>query len=394
MAYCNTRSPDWGTFRAKFNKEFFEKAEAADSGETLYIDTRWVVLYANEEQKIPADRVQNCLKMLNLIFGGQNTEELAKVPNTTRNPWQPRVGNPNIQFLPLDESTLNVEYQSISGTLSGSVPVDDAANQGGRVNGVLNIYIGSSGHGSILGQAELGSNIVYALYSAVGGYDIKGTLPGYDLGKTVAHEVGHALDLVHTFTDTACDGYSPYLDVPESVRPNFTTELFEVSPGVWDQKDDNRYKDRANGTQLSCLHVEPDPNTAPNDMGINIMDYGDDVVSIIFSQNQALMMRNYLQSDDNSTIELKSADAISLSAGGTSEPAAGGDDGEGGSGSAVVGGETSGDNDTSSGLSTAVIIVIAVFAALALILFLWFMVRYMRTSKGHAKQSSSYLTYI
>jgi preprotein translocase subunit SecG len=392
--YCNTPSPDWKEFRSKYNARFWTEAQAKDSGDTLYIDTRWVVLHSSGEQKIPIERVQNCHKMLNLIFRGENTEELAKVPKTARNPWKPRIGVPNIQFLPLDSSTLNVEYRQTSSNLSGSTPVSDAAGRGDRVNGVLNLYVGSSGHGTILGQAELNSNIVYGLYSAIGGYDVRGTLSGYDMGKTMAHEVGHALGLVHTFSDSKCDGFSPYTDVPESTAPNFTTELFEVSPGVWDQKDDNRYKDRLEGTQISCLHAESDPDSAPNDMGINIMDYGDDEVSIAFTKNQSLMMRTYLQSADNTTLELKSANATSSSSGGSNGGAV-----SEGDGSAVVA-EQSGGSD--SGLSTTVIVVISVFSGLALILLLWIAARYYSSGKrvaahhdkDHTKNAGSYVAYL
>lgn len=393
--YCNTAAPDWKDFRAKYNREYFERAENKDDGETLYVDTRWVVLYANEDQKIPIERIQDCLKMLNMIFSGKNTDELAKVPDTKYNPWKDRVGNPNIQFLPLDESTLQVEYKSVSGNLDGKAPVDDASKKGGVVDGVLNIYLGSSGKSSILGQAQLSHNIVYALYSAIGGYTKKGTLPGYDLGKTVAHEVGHALSLVHTFSDTSCDGFSPYTDVPETIRPNFNTELFELAPGVWDQRGDNRYNDRLNGTQVSCLHTEPDPSNAPNDMGINIMDYGDDEVSIIFSQNQALMMREYLKSSDNTTLQLKSADDQSISAGGSSGSGADNTTSSGTSSGSGGGTELS-STSTTNGINIAVIVVVSVFGVLVFVLIVWIMYRfYPRSSASHTRKklSSQYLTY-
>lgn len=377
--YCSTPAPDWSTFRQKYNEEFWRNALAKDSGETLYIDTRWVVLYNSNEQKIPIERVQDCLKMLNTIFSGQNTEELDQVPNTAQNPWKDRVGNPNIQFLPLDSSTLQVEYVPISSTLSTSSPVSDAAQRAGRVDGVLNLYISTSGGGNILGQAELNSNIAYGLYSAIGGYEVSGTLSNYDKGKTMAHEVGHALGLVHTFSDTACDGFSPFTDVPEQIRPNFDTVLFTNNQGQPDQKGDNRWKDRLNGTALSCLNFQDDPSSAPNEMGINIMDYGNDDVSIVFTKNQALMMRTYLQSDENTTLQLKTADGVSISAGG------------GGSGSGVST-DASTESDDSSGLSTGAIIGIVVGVVVLIIILI--VVFHYRNKKKYSRTMTSTAYYI
>lgn len=369
MVYCNTKHNWKAIFSARAEKEA-RGVEFRDSGDTLYIDTRYVVLYTNAEEKISTARVQDCHKMLNTVFSGQNTDELAKVPNTPLAPFQPLIGNPNMQFLPLDSATLAIDYKPLSSVLSGSVPVDDAANKGGRVNGVLNIYIASSGHGSILGQAELSSNIVYALYSAVGGYEVHGTLPGYNLGKTVAHEVGHSLSLTHTFSDNACDGYKPYSDIPESVRPNFTTEVIEISPGVWDQIGDNRSADRANGSKLSCLHVEPNPETAPNDMGVNIMDYGDDSVSIMFSKSQVAQMREYLQSDSNTTIELKNADSVSISAGGTENET-----------------EINSTTDTTQADNTVLYIVLGVVGGVILLLIIFYFGYRHHKRKGSANTS-------
>jgi hypothetical protein len=380
--YCHTPNPDWKEFRAKYTPEYWKTLEGKDSGETLYIDTRWVVLYANDDEKINIERVRDCLRMLNTVYGGTNTEELDKVPDTPRAPWKSVLGNPNIQFLPLDASTLSVEYRKISGTLSGSSPVDDAAQKADIIPGVLNIYIGNSGHGSILGQAELSSNIAYGLYSTIGGYSVKGTLPGYDLGKTIAHEVGHTLSLVHTFQDELCDNFSPYTDIPEQVRPNFTTELYESSPGVWEQKDDNRYKDRLNGTNLSCLHIQPDPDAAPDEQGINFMDYGDDDVSLMFSQNQVDMMRSYLQGAENTTLTLKSADAVSISAGGAAVE------------SVAAASDTS---SSSGGLSTGAIIGIVIGSIVGVLLLIWLAYYSSKhygkgksNEKEHTKKSESY----
>jgi len=302
---------DWPVYFEKYTPEYIANARQNRTDEMLYIDTRWVVMYSNDEEKVSVERVQDCLRMLNLFYSGKNVEELAQVPDSQFCPWKSRVGVPNIQFLPLDASTLQVEYLKTSSLIDGSSPVDDAASRAGRVNGVLNIYIGNCGSGGILGQAELNSNIVFGMYATVGGYTEKGTLSRYDLGKTFAHEVGHALGLVHTFADSQCDGRKPYSDIPEQIHPNFNAFLVEISPGVWDQQNDNRYVDRQNGVSThSCLSVD----TSTNEMAINVMDYNDDYCSSIVSEDQVLIMREYLQSSSNTTLELKSADSVSRSA--------------------------------------------------------------------------------
>jgi len=297
--------PDWQAYRRKYTPEYWANQKATTTDKTLYIEVRWVVLYDKPEEKIDLARVQDCHRMLNLVYSGQNVEDLQKVPNTVHAPFQAVIGNPKIQFLPLDAALLSVEYTKSVGPLDRINPVQDAAVRGGRKEGVLNIYIGNAGGGFTLGQADISGNIVYGLYTTIGGYLVPGTLAGYTQGKTIAHEVGHALGLHHTFQDNLCDNFSVYTDVPEQIKPNFHTELVETAPGVWDMRGDNRSQDREFNTNFSCLHIQPHPESAPNEMGINLMDYDRDEVSLMFTQNQAETMRARLLATDNQTLILK-----------------------------------------------------------------------------------------
>lgn len=309
--YCHTRHPpkEHEQRRLKELKQYENK----DTGETLYIDARWVVLYANDEQKIPVERIRNCHRMINLIYKASNSEELAKVPDEHPYPFKSLIGNMNIQFLPLDESKVTVEYMRINdASLDSSNPVDDAAERAGIKNGVMNFYVGNCSKG-ILGQAALESNICFGLYSATGGYEINGNFAPYHLGKTWPHELGHAFSLYHTFTDDACDGVPTFSDIPETTRPGFEGEFYQKSDGKWSIRGDNRYLDRMNGTHLSCLHAEANPETAPNDMACNIMDYGDDDISVMFTHSQVAQARAYLLSPQNTSLELKTASSLSYS---------------------------------------------------------------------------------
>lgn len=290
--YCNTKSPEWQTFYETFNAAYYDNARKANKGdETMYIDCQYRVLYNTSSQKLDRSYIVACHKALNEAFNGKNTDEIAKIPDNTLYPWKSRLGNPNIQFLPLNADELKVQYIQISeGSLNDDEPVAHASELGGISDGMMNIYVGNQEAG-ILGQAYLGGNEVFVLYSSVGGPDKPGQLSEYGLGKTLIHEIGHALSLPHTFSDDQCDGNKVFPDVPEQIAPNFDTQLVQEN-GEWTQKGDNRYDDRKYSTNYSCLHID----NSTNEMGINYMDYGVDNVSIMFSESQVLMMRAWLES--------------------------------------------------------------------------------------------------
>jgi hypothetical protein len=302
-------------YRKKHTMKYFEGLENKDSGQMIYVDTRYVCLYRNEEEKISLARIRDNHKMNNMFFAAQNPD-LHKVPNTTRNPWATLVGNAKIQFLPIDSDTLTVEYLKIDTGLNSTSPVEDASKRAGITPEVLNIYIGSSDGGLILGQAELNSNIAYCLFSTVGGFEHKGTLASYDIGKTLCHEIGHNFSLAHTFSDQVCDNQKIYSDVPESTQPSFETEVYQLADGSWEQKNCLRDLDRQNGTDKSCLYLFDEPSSETDEMGVCVMNYGSDQASLMFSKSQALSMREFLQGPTNTTMTLRSADHISISGGG------------------------------------------------------------------------------
>lgn len=112
---------------------------------------------------------------------------------------------------------------------------------------------------------------VVARFNTIG--TIGSLLPSVTKGKTVSHEVGHWLGLLHTWGFGAgCGDSGDFIDdTPDQDDQNFGCPTFP---------------------KVSC------PNAAPNgDMFMNYMDYADDNCSSMFSLGQAARMRNTLNTN-------------------------------------------------------------------------------------------------
>jgi hypothetical protein len=286
MEYCRTASPDWSTFKRSHPASWFRSVE--DDGSPIKIGIRFAVIGL---PTFPESRVGRALGVLNRAFSNENSGELERIPDTERYPWRRVLGNANIRFVRSGPTEHFAEARE-----EASGPVDLAAATAGVRAGVLNVYIAEFAKWkTILGQAQLGSNVVYVLASTLGDESAPGALQRYGLSKTLVHETGHALSLPHTFSDDACDYRSVFPDVPEQVTPNFDTELFVGPDGRWECRGDHRWRARHNSAvKGSCLSLYG--ADSPNEMGVNYMDYGDDSVSIMFTRSQAAMMRYFARS--------------------------------------------------------------------------------------------------
>ena len=91
MKYCATASPNWNRFRKQFDSKYFEQSSFKDDGQPLFVEVRYVVLYASEEQKLSRAYIVAAHSVLNKAFNGQNETEINKIPDNERYPWRPLV---------------------------------------------------------------------------------------------------------------------------------------------------------------------------------------------------------------------------------------------------------------------------------------------------------------
>lgn len=263
----------------------------AHANDIIHVPIHFHVFVSNLSETV----VKDCYDALNQAFLGSNDVEQSKIPNTSAYPWKPVSGIPNITFDAYQQDgTFNMTTYDPVDLSSYEHPVEAYFDAVHPLPNMINVYIGET-IDNTLGEAYLQSNVCFVYHASVGGHEHPGSLAGYNLGKTLVHEIGHCFGLYHPFDDAECDGNPRFLDIPEQIQPNFVTKLyFDEVAQHWTCKDDNRYNDRIYNTETSCL----DLSSPVNEMGINYMDYGTDDVSIIFTKEQCALMRDTVLNTD------------------------------------------------------------------------------------------------
>ncbi|KKK13539.1 hypothetical protein ARAM_001712 [Aspergillus rambellii] len=181
--------------------------------------------------------------------------------------------------------TRNNAWTSIEDGTPIEWEVKSSLRRGGYTD--LNLYVGTIG-GSILGYATFPKNDATLQEFKLDGVVIDPiSLPGgtapYDLGITAVHEIGHWLNLFHTFQPgnddinaelPGCLGSGDYIhDTPAEAFPNFgCPKRVDTCTGV-------------NETSNPTSEPGPDPIH-------NFMDYSDDKCLNQFTPGQVLRMQN------------------------------------------------------------------------------------------------------
>ena len=260
------------------------------------------VLYKTTGENISDARIIDQVATLNKDYARMNSDSIHNVPA----PWRTLCANTNIQFglarrdpngnatngivrVPVTASGFdllsnqNAKYTSMGG--------DDAWPRGSYLNVWVVNFNGSSS--SLLGISQFPNQTAATdgccvLYTTVGGNTNHGTEPGYNLGRTLTHEVGHWLGLYHTWGDddnqdgscsspSECSGSDNVTDTPNQGEENYGTPSFPQIDCCSSSTTVNNTGDPINGV-----------------MFMNYMDYVNDNWMNMFTQGQSTSMHNII----------------------------------------------------------------------------------------------------
>ncbi len=271
--------------RAKFEKQQAEfNSQVANSSlhteSVITIPVVFHILYNTPEQNVPDERIMEQLDVLNNDYNRFNQDA-----QSTPSAFQGVAAGTSIQFClakrdPNNNPTSGIERKYTS-TTSYNIgddmkKVSLGGLKGWSKNKYLNIWVCNLnnnllGYASMPGIANDTLDGVVVSFSTIGGPDAVGTNPTYNLGRTLTHEIGHWLNLIHVWGDDGndCTGTDNVNDTPNQAGPHYGTPGFPY---------------------ISC-------NNGPDgDMFMNFLDYTDDLVMNIFTAGQSQRMNTALSS--------------------------------------------------------------------------------------------------
>jgi hypothetical protein len=233
------------------------------------------VVYRTGSENISDAQIKSQIDALNKDFRAKN-EDLSQVPA----PFKDLIGDAQIEFAlaatdPAGEPTNGITRTK---TTRASFLADDAVHftaKGGQdawpAEQYLNIWVCSlpdevPGYASIPSPSSSTDGVV-TNYTAFG--TIGTRKHPFNLGRQVTHDIGHYLNLIHPWGDTAdCSGTDKVDDTPNAAGPNVGKPSFP---------------------HVTC-------NNGPNgDMFMNFMDDTNDDVRCMFTKGQVLRMHQTLQ---------------------------------------------------------------------------------------------------
>lgn len=255
----------------------------------IYIPVVVHVIYSNATENIPDSAIQQQIDQLNKDYSKTNTDT-SKIPAV----WKNVAADCGIQFClaskdPSGDPTNGIRHISTSVTQWTTNDAVKHTAQGGDdawlSSSYLNVWVCNLA-GGLLGYTQppgTGSQItdgVVILYSTLPGGPFCCNTDNYNMGRTATHEIGHWLNIRHTFdggcagtTSSTCSSQGDMVcDTPPAFNPNYGC------PGI----------------KNTCSENNPFPppfNNDQNDMTMNYMDYTDDNCMYMFTNGQSQRMQ-------------------------------------------------------------------------------------------------------
>src|SRR5687767_10114421 len=220
------------------------------------------VLYNTAEQNISTAQIQSQVDVLNEDFTAANADA-AYVPSA----FQSLIGNANIHFVlaardPSGSATTGITRTFTSVTsFSTNTPIY-FTSMGGHdawpASQYLNIWVcnksGGAGYSSYPWSGSPTTDGVIIKYNYVGRVAPFINNWNYQKGRTVTHEVGHWLGLIHTWGDASC-GSDLVGDTPQQTSANSSCPTFPHVSSCSPNSNGDMYMNYMDYTNDNCRNM-------------------------------------------------------------------------------------------------------------------------------------------
>lgn len=267
-----------------------------NDAQTISLKLRFIVLQGTVDIATDVYIADN-VRYLNEAVSATNFSELSMIPVN----FKETIGDANMVFIV--ENIVKVENVNEKfSSLRDVVSVFGEYATGGNIN----VFVCDLQE-PLLGEAFFGGNVM-CIHNATVGSPTRPNFYGNTIvnrGKTLVHELGHCLGLLHTFTNgKLC--VPVFQDIPAQQEPNGAAQLiYNPATGTFFPWLDNRRRD-CEAPKLNKENSEP-PYSCLSKLNLtcgqsfvseaffNFMDYTNDMALITFSNDQCDSMRKFVK---------------------------------------------------------------------------------------------------